>query len=372
MNCIVRLNSISVSLRRPACLALVPLLMICGFAPAQQLRPQSRSWSIFAGTGKTDSPIAVEASDPKTVSLQNVYGIEVTSDAIFFSTVDDHSIWKCDHAGTEIRRVAGTGQKGRTGDGGPALQATFNAPHEIRADPAGNLYIADTRNHSIRRIDAATGIIETLAGDGVEGFRGDGATGDQARFSQPHSIVLDGKGGLLVADTTNHRLRHIDLKTRIVSTISGDGQRQLPVEGKPASEVSVFGPRSLAIDDEAIWLVLREGNSVWKIDRQTGLIDRVAGTGQKGHDGDGGDPLSATFRGPKGISVDSRGNLLVVDTENHAMRYVDLNRNVIETMEIPFKMKRPHGTAVLTRKGVPDTYFVSDSENHRVLATVTQ
>ena len=328
----------------------------------------SRSWSVFAGTGKPDSPIAVRPSDPTTVALQNVYGIEVTADGIFFSTVDDHSIWKSDHNGTTIQRIAGTGEKGLSGDGGPAIEATFNAPHEIRADRDGNLFVADTRTHCIRRIDAATGVIETLAGDGVEGFRGDGQTGDKARFSQPHSIVLDGDGGLLVADTTNHRLRHIDLETRIVTTVSGDGQRKLPEEGELASGVSVFGPRSLAIDEQAIWLVLREGNSVWSIDRQSGLIRRVAGTGKQGHSGDGGDPLSATFRGPKGIAVDSAGNLLVVDTENQAMRYVDLGNNIIETMKIPFEMKRPHGTAVLSREGNEDVYFVSDSENHRVLA----
>ncbi|QEF97333.1 Virginiamycin B lyase [Stieleria maiorica] len=342
--------------------------LAAGVVATHAQAPHTRSWSVFAGTGKADSAIAVTPSDPTQVALQNVYGIEVTGDGIYFSTVDDHSIWKCDHDGTQIQRVAGTGEKGLSGDGGPAIKATFNAPHEIRADRDGNLFVADTRNHCIRRIDAATGVIETIAGDGVDGFRGDGQTGDKARFSQPHSIVLDGEGGLLVADTTNHRLRRIDLETRIVMTISGDGRRELPVEGKPASDVSVFGPRSLAIDEQAIWLVLREGNSVWRIDRKTNRINRVAGTGQKGHDGDGGDPLSATFRGPKGIAVDSTGNLLVVDTENHAMRYVDLGRNVIETMQIPFPMKRPHGTAVLSRPGKGDVYFVSDSEHHRVLA----
>lgn len=329
----------------------------------------TRTWSIFAGTGNPESPLAINPSDPKSVALQNVYGIEVTADGIVFSTVDDHSIWKCDLNGTVIQRIAGTGQQGFSGDGGPALQATFNAPHEIRADASGNLYIADTRNHSIRRIDAATGVIETLAGDGVAGFRGDGGPGANARFDQPHSIVLDGVGGILVADTKNHRLRRIDLKTKMVTTIAGDGARQLPGEGELAAEVSVFGPRSLAIDDQAVWLVLREGNSVWRIDRETQRITRVAGTGQKGHSGDGSDPLLATFRGPKGIAVDSSGNLLIVDTENQALRYVDLKHNLIETLPIDFKMKRPHGTAVMARPGKSDVYLISDSENHRVLAT---
>lgn len=349
-----------------AALSLVNFLAASSMICAQESSQQT--WRLFAGTGSPESPLAIKPSDPKTVALRNVYGIEVTGEAIFFSTVDDHSIWKCDRDGSVIERFAGTGEQGFSGDGGPALQATFNAPHEIRADSSGNLYIADTRNHAIRRIDAKTGVIETLAGDGVAGFRGDGGPGANARFSQPHSIVLD-DDGILVADTINHRLRHIDLTTKIVTTVAGDGERKLPGEGELASEVSVFGPRSLAIDDQAIWLVLREGNSVWRIDRETQRISRVAGTGKKGHTGDGGDPLLATFRGPKGIAVDSAGNLLIVDTENQALRYVDLKRNVIDTFPIKFKMKRPHGTAVMARAGKADVYLISDSENHRVLAT---
>ncbi|MCO8122324.1 hypothetical protein NHH03_11285 [Stieleria sp. TO1_6] len=345
-------------------IGLMPLVpSICS---AQQ--SDSASWSVIAGTGQTDSQVANEPSDPQTVALRNVYGIEVTDDAIYFSTVDDHSIWKCDRQLTKMQRFAGTGQQGYSGDGGPAIKATFNAPHEIRADAAGNLFVADTRNHCIRRIDHATGQIETLGGDGVAGFRGDGGPGKQARFDQPHSIVLDGDGGVLVADTKNHRLRRIDLQSGIVSTIAGDGRPQLPTAGNTADQVSVFGPRSLAIDDNAVWLVLREGNSVWRIDRATNKIRRVAGTGGKGYSGDGGDPLLATFRGPKGIAVDSAGNLLVVDTENQALRYVDLEQNRISTLPIEFELKRPHGAAVIKRHRDVDVYLLSDSENHRVLA----
>ncbi len=328
---------------------------------------RAERWSVFAGTGSAASPVADKPSDPKTVALRNVYGIEVTDDAIYFSTVDDHSIWKSDRRGSSMVRIAGTGQQGYSGDGGPARQATFNAPHEIRVADNGDVYVADTRNHCIRRVNADDGTVETLAGDGKPGFRGDGGPGDQARFDQPHSIVLDGRGGVLVADTKNHRLRRIDLETGTVKTVCGDGKRRLPEEDQKWDQVSLFGPRSLAVDDDSIWLVLREGNSVWRLDRQRQTIHRVAGTGAKGHSGDGGDPLQATFRGPKGIGVDSEGNLLIVDTENHAMRYVDRSAGTISTLAIPFEMKRPHGTAVLTERGQPDRVLVSDSEEHRVL-----
>ncbi|WP_161604340.1 NHL domain-containing protein [Roseiconus nitratireducens] len=332
-----------------------------------QASTQEQTWQIFAGTGKAQGDSADQPSSPKSVCLPNVYGVEVAADAIYLSTIDDHSIWKMDLAGTKIERFAGTGQAGLSGDGGPALQARFRAPHEIRADRNGDLYVADTRNHCIRKIDGRTGIIQTIGGDGVAGSRGDGGPASQARFDQPHSIVLDGQGGLLVADTKNHRLRRIDLKTGTVATVAGDGKGKLPVDGALANEVSVFGPRSLAIDAESIWLVLREGNSVWRIDRSAGTIHRVAGTGKQGHSGDGGHPLQATFRGPKGIAVDSQGALLVVDTENQALRRVDRRKNVIETLDTGFQLKRPHGTAV--RRGTDaDVYFLADSENHRLLA----
>jgi sugar lactone lactonase YvrE len=326
-------------------------------------------WSIVAGTGKATGPVANQPSTPTTVVTRNVYGIEVTDDAIYLTTVDDHSIWKMAPRFKQLVRVGGTGEAGRSGDEGPAARATFRAPHEIRADEEGNLFVADTRNHSIRRIDGTSGIVTTFAGNGRAGFAGDGQSGDRVQFNQPHSLVLDGAGGVLVADTKNHRLRRIDLASGKVTTIAGDGRPRLPEEGEVADRVSLHGPRSLAIDDESIWLVLREGNSVWRIDRKSNRIYRVAGTGEQGHSGDGGNPLKATFRGPKGIAVDSKGNLLIVDTENHALRYVDLGRNHIRTLGTGFTMKRPHGTAVLTKANGTDVFLISDSENHRVLAS---
>lgn len=304
---------------------------------------------------------------PQGDRFQNVYGIEVTEDAIYYSSVDDHSVWKSRHDGTWLERMAGTGKQGYSGDGGHAKLATFNAPHEIRVDDVGNVFVADTRNHCIRRIDADTGEINTIAGDGVAGDRGDGGLALDARFNQPHSIVLDGAGGLLIADTKNHRVRRIDLKSNRITTWAGDGKAKLPGEGMQAQATSVFGPRSLAVSKDAFWLVLREGNSVWRIDRQTQLMTRVAGTGKKGYSGDGGDPLLATFRGPKGIAVDGSGKLLIVDTENQTLRLVDPRAKTIGSLARDWKLKRPHGVASLPVIGDQDRYLLSDSENHRVL-----
>lgn len=352
------------------------VLARCGLDPlsscAQQ--PGQPLHLLFAGTGQAAKnenpyPSGQPTGAATEINLGNPFGIEIGDQALWITTVDDHCIWRGTLDGSELIRVAGTGVIGYSGDGGPAVEATFNWPHEVRADREGNLFVADTRNHVIRRIDAATGIITTLAGNGEQGFAGDGKSGDQVQFKHPHSVVLDGAGGLLVADTANHRLRRIDLASGKVETISGTGRGELPTDGERARQASLFGPRSLAVDEESIWIALREGNSIWRIDRATQTIHHVAGTGKKGYTGDGGPPLQATFSGPKGLVLDSRRRLLVVDTENHALRRIDLDRDVVETVlggtlaEQTFTLQRPHGIDYAPSLG----YLIADSEHHRVL-----
>ncbi len=329
---------------------------------------------IFAGTGQgVTNPQAYEAGSPAgpaaKLMIGNPFGIEFSHDGVFITSVDDHCIYRGTLDGASLKRVVGNGLMGYSGDGGPATDATFNWPHEVRADAIGNLYIADTRNHVIRKVDALTGVVTTLAGDGNPGFAGDGERGAKIRFRQPHSVVLDGAGGLLVADTVNHRIRRIDLQTGVIRTISGTGEKKFPVEGSASLNSPLSGPRSLAVDQDSIWIAMREGNSIWRIDRKTNKIHHVAGTGRKGYTGDGGPPLQATFKGPKGLVLDAQGRILVVDTENHAVRRIDLSLNRIDTIlgghssSDTFPLKRPHGIAYKKDFG----YLVADSEFHRVL-----
>lgn len=327
----------------------------------------SPAGAVFAGTGASPAtpgpyPDGEPEGEPREVSLGNPFGVEVRGSRVWLTTVDDQCVWLTSTDGNSIRRVAGNGTKGYSGDGGPAVDAQFNWPHEVRVAESGDLYIADTRNHVVRVVRDATGIVETIAGDGEEGFAGDGDSGDAVRFRQPHSVVLDGDG-VLVADTLNHRLRRIDLATGIVTTVAGTGEKRLPNDGESAATAPLFGPRSLAIDAKSIWIALREGNSIWRIDRNDGRIHHVAGTGKKGYDGDGGPPSEATFNGPKGLTMDGAGRLLVVDTENHVVRRIDLVNDVVETVLRDASMKRPHGIAPLTGTG----FLVADSEHHRVL-----
>ncbi len=330
--------------------------------------------SRFAGTGASpDNSVPYPSGQPSgeanTISLGNPFGVEVAADKVWLTTVDDHCVWQTDRSGRRLVRIAGTGQLGYSGDGGPALEATFNWPHEVRVDGEGNLWVADTRNHVIRRIDGTDGRVTTIAGNGSPGFAGDGQQGASVEFKQPHSVVLDNRGGILVADTQNHRLRRIDLATGIVETVSGTGRGEMPVDGSDARAASLFGPRSLAVDDDSIWIALREGNSIWRIDRQTNTIHHVAGTGKKGYSGDGGPAKLATFNGPKGLVLDNRGGVLVVDTENQAVRRIDLQTGTVVTVLggtvalATTTLKRPHGISYHPQRG----FFVADSENHRVL-----
>lgn len=343
-------------------------VLACAICKAD--RPSAGSAEVFAGTGESPQvaqPYPTGQPGADRVMLGNPFGVEVVGNSIWITTVDDSCIWKCDLDGNSFRRVAGNGTKGYSGDGGPATDAQFNWPHEVRIDQSGNLFVADTRNHVIRMVDARTGTVTTLAGNGKPGFAGDGQRGDAVQFNQPHSVVLDGQGGVLVADTLNHRLRRIDIKSGIVTTISGTGERTLPTDDSDAATAPLIGPRSLAVDDAFIWIVLREGNSVWRIDRKTNKIHHVAGTGKKGHGQDGGPPKQTIFNGPKGIAIDSLGRVLIVDTENHAVRRIDLKANTIVTVlgnqsPLKMKLKRPHGIAPLG-----SGFLLGDSEFHRVV-----
>jgi DNA-binding beta-propeller fold protein YncE len=308
-------------------------------------------------------------------SVNNPYGLRIGPDgALYFCDIDNHAIRRLDLKTTNVTTVVGTGEKGNSGDGGPATRARVDQPYELRFDKAGNLFFVDMPNHVIRRVDKKTGTIRTIAGTGQPGFSGDGGPAIKAQFKQPHSIALDRSGGLLVCDIGNHRVRRIDLSTGVIDTFLGTGERG-PTPDGPAKGVPVNGPRALDFDTAGnLYLVLREGNSVYKID--PGMrISRIAGTGEKGLTGDGGPAISATLNGPKGISVSKKGVFYLADTENHAIRRVDTKTGIITTVAgtgekgdgpdgdpRKCRMNRPHGIFVDSKGAV----YIGDSESHRI------
>ncbi len=328
----------------------------------------------LGGTGMTgysgDNGLAVRTQ------LGNPYGIVRGPDrALYFCEVDNHVIRRVAPDAT-ISTVAGTGKRGYSGDGGAATNALLNEPYEVRFDNSGNMLFVEMKNHVIRRVDAKTGVITTIAGDGQPGFAGDGSPAKQARFTLPHSIQLDALGNLFICDIGNHRIRRIDARTGVITTFAGTGAKLPTPDGGKFTEVPLHGPRAIDFDrDGNLWLALREGNAVLKLDLSAGTIHHIAGTGKKGFTGNGGPAKLATLSGPKGLSIGPDGNVYLADTESHSIRMIDIKHGTMELIAgtgmagdgpdgdpLRCKMNRPHGVFVDNDGSI----LVGDSEAHRV------
>lgn len=350
---------------------------------ARESSPQ-RSLSIetAAGTGAPGNngdvgpALAINVGDP--------FGVEIGPDgALYITEVGHHRVRRLDLATGELTTVAGCGTRGYAGDGGPAVEAELNEPYEVRFDRDGNMLFVEMQNHLVRRVDARTGIISTVAGTGRAGFGGDRGPATGAQFRQPHSIALDAEGAIYVADIGNHRIRRIDPATGVIDTIAGNGERTAPRDGQRALGHPMLGPRALAIDGDAMWIALREGHSVWRMSLSDGVLHHVAGSGTAGFSGDGGPAVDAQFNGPKGIVLDADGNVLVVDTENHVIRRIDAATGVITTIAgagptpavgeadvaldgsapaTSVRLNRPHGICV----GPDGAIYIGDTLNHVV------
>ncbi|WP_339736207.1 hypothetical protein [uncultured Gimesia sp.] len=338
----------------------------------------------LAGTGKQghsgDGGPAVKAM------VGEPYGLTLGPDgALYVCEIKSHVIRRIDEKAGTISTVAGSGKKGYSGDGGPALEAKLNEPYEVRFDKAGNMYFVEMVNNIVRRVDAQTGKIETIAGTGKKGFSGDGGLATEATFSRPHSIALDHNDNLYICDIGNHRIRRVDLKTGIVSTFSGTGARKPTPDGAKVSGTPLNGPRALDFFNDgsgkgALYLALREGNKVYRIDLGNETLHHIAGTGKKGYTGHGGPAKKATLSGPKGISVAPNGDIYLADTESHTIRVIRKKNGIIETAvgdgkkgdgpdgdPTKCRMARPHGVYV----GPDGNVYIGDSETYRVRKLTT-
>lgn len=297
----------------------------------------------------------------------------------------DGCIWFCEYSGQRIRRVrqdgkietmAGNGMKGFEGDGGPALNASFNLPHEIRFDKAGHLYVVDMMNHAVRKIDAQTGVISTFAGTGRMGYSGDGGPAIEAQFNKPHSIQFGPDGQLYVCDIGNHVIRRIELTTNKVTTFAGTGKPGATIDGALITGSPLNGPRSIDFDQQGnLWLATREGNQVFKMDLKADRIYHMAGTGKSGFQGNGGQAKEAMLKGPKGIAIDKENNVWLADTESHSVRMINSKTGNLELVAgtgilgdgpdgdpLKCNLARLHGIFVDSDGSV----FIGDSEAHKV------
>jgi sugar lactone lactonase YvrE len=211
--------------------------------------------------------------------------------------------------------IAGTDFWGFEGDGGPATQALLNIPQGTAVDKSGNVYISDTRNQIIRKIDASTRLISTIAGTGVAGLSGDGGPAIDAQLNWPTSVAFDSTGNLYVSESSNNDIRKIDLATGVITTYAS----------------SVFSPYGIAFDSNDNLYVVAN-NRVFEIDAKTQTVTPVAGSGQWGTLGDGGPALQASMSLPQDVAVDKSGNLYIADTLNGAVRFVNRNTGLITTV----------------------------------------
>lgn len=348
----------------------------------------TRRMLLCAGTSLIAPPLAARptgvttildsANAPPGLAPNNPYGVIIGPDgALYWADFGSDRVLRLDLASGHVAAVAGTGTKGHRGDGGLATEALLSAPHEVRFDRKGDMYIAERDAHVIRHINSRDGKIATIAGTGVAGFSGDGGPAEQAQLYQPHSIVLDAVDNLYICDILNNRVRKRSAATGVITTFAGTGEAGTAGDEASLAGAPLHGPRSIDFaPDGTMFLVLREGNRIIQIEPRKGTLKRIAGTGQKGYSGDNGPALAATFDGPKGIAYAPDHSLYISDTENHVIRRLDLARGTITTVvgtgargegrdgdPLACALARPHGVFVHG-----SILFFGDSENNRIRA----
>ena len=362
----------SLMMRIPALLLLVATSVLVPLVTGPVV--QGAEVVTILGTGKAGH--SGDTGPANQAESNEPFGVLIGPDgALYVCETKNHAIRRVDLKTGIVTTVAGCCEQGYSGDGGPALEAKLNEPYEIRFDNQGNMFFVERLSHTVRRVDAKTGIISTVAGTGKAGFSGDGGPATKASMSQPHSIAFDAEENLYICDIQNHRLRKVDAKTGIITTILGNGEKGKLPDGASLGPIPVSGPRALDFDGRNMWLALREGNAVYRIDLEKNTLTHVAGTGKSGYTGDNGPALKANLAGPKGIAIDPNGNAFIADTESHTLRKIDGKTGLITTIvgngkrgdgpdgdPANCKMNRPHSLCIAEDGKI----YIGDSSNHRV------
>ena len=287
-----------------------------------------------------------------------------------------HRIRRMDVRTGIITRVCGTGEPGYAGDGGQALDAVINQPYGLAVDGNGDIYFAQRFDPAVRKIDGQTGSVSTVAGTGEFGYSGDGGPGNEAMLKEPNDLFLDGRGGLLIADIQDQRIRRVDLATGIITTFAGTGEKSRDGDGKPATEACLMGPRAVCMDRQGnVYVAEREGNGVRRISPD-GILTTIAGAeAVSGYSGDGGPALAATWGAPKAMRCDLEDNVIVVDTENFAVRRIDPRTGIVTTIAggreggdgdggpaVDAGLSRAHGCGI----DADGNLYIADTHNNRV------
>lgn len=305
--------------------------------------------------------------------LKEPFGMDFLNGKLVLTEYGGHRVVQLEADGS-VTVIAGSGKAGFADGVGEA--ASFNAPHNLVVAADGMIYVADTSNHRVRKVDPKTRMVTTIAGSN-KGFAVEKGPAKDAMFDQAYHVSLDGEGkNLFVCDLGNRQIRKIDLKTNMISTVAGNGQRGAPKDGAIATEAPLIDPRVVTVDKTGrIWILERAGHCLRVV--ENGKIRTVAGTGTKGFEGDGGPALKARMDGPKYLWIDTAGDVLIADTENHCIRKFVVKDGTMQRLvgtgkkgkagvggnPLDVQLARPHGVAI----GSDGTLYIADSDNHRVL-----
>ena len=349
----------------------------------RRIDAETRVISTLAGQGEqflSSRHTPVEGGSALTARLSRPWGVATDSAGnVYVADYLNHAVRKIETGTGIITTLAGlVGERSYGGDGGPATEARLFVPSDVATHSGGNVYVADSGNHRIRKIDA-TGTITTIGGSGERGYGGDGGSAIEAQLQSPQGVATDSAGNVYVVDSGNYRVRKVQADSGAITTIAGNGSRTDGWVGGPAEEAKFVSLRSIAVDGSGT-LFFADVHRVWKLDA-SGTISTLAGTGEPGYSGDGGPATEAQLSSPYGVATDSSGNVYVADRGNRRMRRIDAATGTIETLagtgartsfsgdnlgdggpasEATFSA--PYGVAVDASGNV----YVADYVNHRI------
>lgn len=280
----------------------------------------------IAGIGIGDGQLA------KASKLVAPTGLNIDADGnLLIADTFHHLVRQVDSSTGIITTIAGTGRNGFNGEGKLALDTDLSEPIAVVTDVKGNVFILEKSNR-VRRIDALTSVVTTVVGNGIAGFKGDTGSAINAQLNSPSSMVIDSVGNLFIADTLNQRIRKVDAQTKIITTIAGNGQIGFSGDGGQAVNASLNNPAGLALDSNNNLLIADDNNRIRSLNLQSGIITTIAGSGKIGFKGDGKLAKKASFQFPKSIVVDKDNNIFVADSANNRIRRIDGRSAIISTV----------------------------------------
>jgi streptogramin lyase len=300
----------------------------------RRVEPVTGIVTVVAGTGEPGS--SGDGGRASAARLRAPRGLCVAPNGdLLITDADAHVVRRISALTGSIATVAGAGRAGSWGDGSPAVGAALDMPTGIAVSPEGDLFIAERGTNRVRRVLAESGIVMTAAGSGGPGYAGDNGPASSARFRNPEDVALAPNGDLYVADTGNHVVRRIARATGIVTTVVGTGTPGDGGDGGPATAAQLRAPRALAFGPAGDLYIADTGNHrVRRVERETGVVTTVAGSGTPGFSGDGGASSQARLQSPSGLSVSPSGTYYIADHVNGRVRRVTGVLSVVAWAEV--------------------------------------